>query len=128
MDDFGSEDNNMSFDVTSADKFVFIGSTQGGTIGATETNIGLVTFGNKDVFLPPVLDAIGRIYTIFITEDRAGVNDADIKIDGGDGGDIINFRVQDKAATFPMDDEGEYSILYSDGIRWYELKGVHYDP
>jgi hypothetical protein len=81
--------------------------------------IGLTTW---DVYLPLVAEATGRIYTLFCVDFQGGTA-ADIKINSGDSGNIIYFKTGAAAASFTWDAKNEYSVLYSDGERWFEIGG-----
>jgi len=66
--------------------------------------------GEKLITLPSVVEAVGRIYTIYAVAVATGTLKAQ---DKGDDAGLTDL-------TFTT---GQYSVLYSDGYLWYVLAG-----
>jgi len=69
---------------------------------------------NTAITLPSVRAAVGRIYSIYF--DTLGDDESVVISDLGDDAGLSDIT---------LDAADEYSILYSDGYRWYEIASNH---
>lgn len=71
------------------------------------------------VTLPNVEDASGLIF-VFVCEDDAIAFDNTV---GDPDGNNIHVDAAALAQTVTMTAKGDYTVLYSDGNKWYQLAG-----
>lgn len=70
---------------------------------------------NYDIILPPVSQAVGRVYIIHAINDAVGTITVKSRSDDNSGSPY---------ASGALTAAGDYVILISDGRRWFELAEV----
>lgn len=113
-----------NLDSSLLDRVLFASPVDDAVLEDKDIVCGGIVAASNDIFLPLVVEAAGRIYVLFCAYVRTA-GTVTIKINSEDAGDIIYFETGAAAASFTWDAEDEYSVLYSDGERWFELKGDH---
>ncbi len=90
-------------------------------LGDRVLNGDLGGVGAKTVTLPPVKDAAGHIFTIFGL-DVIG-NDLTISRNSNDAIAVNILKGIARAASYDLDADEEYAVLYSDGFHWHLIAG-----
>jgi hypothetical protein len=108
--------NNMGV-LPGADQLYIVSSSSNtsDTMEVFETTVRIDTDTNDQAFtltLPNVSLAKGKIYSIYLVDDGANVTIQDNDDDSG-------------LSNITLDADDEYTVLYSDGFKWYEIASNH---